>query len=210
MAKSRGSGDAGNKPKGRAKGAGASTASRARRASDGPTASHAPKGGAGTKEAAGANGPADAAARVVGPTRRQVREIARLVGRLEALGELEARRRRQLHVALEKGRKTKRHRQQVERAAGRVGELIDRLRTLARELESPVPAAAAVLSATPAPSSTLVPSSTASAPNSAPKPARTTTTAVAAPAMAPKPSPATARTQSKPAASRARPKPADA
>jgi hypothetical protein len=198
MAKTRGSGDAGNKAKGHAKGAGASTASRARRASDGP------------KEAAGANGPADAAARVVGPTRRQVREIARLVGRLEALGELEARRRRQLHVALEKGRKTKRHRQQVERAAGRVGELIDRLRTLARELESPVPAAAAVLSATPAPSSTLVPSSIASAPNSAPKPARTTTTAVAAPAMAPKPRQATARTQSKPAASRARPKPADA
>lgn len=85
--------------------------------------------------------PTDATA-AKGPTRRQVRQIARLVDRLETAGEFEVRRRRQLQVALERGRKTKRHRQQVDRAAARVGELIVRLRTLARELESPVPEAA--------------------------------------------------------------------
>jgi hypothetical protein len=140
--------------------------------------------------------PADSPARSAGPTRRQVRQIARLVGRLEALGELEARRRRQLQVALEKGRKTKRQRQQVDRAVGRVGELIDRLRTLARELESPVPPAAA------APSASAVAKPAA-------KPAPKAKTAAAAPATARKAKPAAARTTAKPAA-RTRSKPANA
>jgi hypothetical protein len=140
--------------------------------------------------------PADSPARSAGPTRRQVRQIARLVGRLEALGELEARRRRQLQVALEKGRKTKRHRQQVDRAVGRVGELIDRLRTLARELESPVPSAA------PAPSDAPVTTPTA---KQAPK----TKAAAAAAARTAKPKPAAPRTPAKPAA-RTRSKPANA
>ena len=148
MAKSRDGEDA-EKPKARAKTSGA------------------PKVAAATKKTARADGLADGAARSVSPTRRQVRQIARLVGRLEGLGELEARRRRQLQVALEKGRKTKRHRQQVDRAAGRVGELIDRLRTLARELELPVPAAATVPSAPAAPAGPPIPKAT---PKPAPKP----------------------------------------
>jgi len=131
MAKSRDSADVGKKSKASAKGAG------------GPAIETSVTTPAGSPAASAA----EPLARSAGPTRRQVREIARLVGRLEALGELEARRRRQLQVALEKGRKTKRHRQQVDRAVGRVGELIDRLRTLARELESPVPSAAPLPSA---------------------------------------------------------------
>jgi hypothetical protein len=116
------------------------------RGSAGPrktSALSAPSGGSAdsAQSAALAKPPRERFARTAGPTRRQVRQIARLVGRLEALGELEARRRRQLQVALEKGRKTKRHRQQVDRTVGRVGALIDRLRTLARELESPVASA---------------------------------------------------------------------
>ena len=146
---------------------------------------------AGGSPAEAATLPTDAPARSAGPTRRQVRQIARLVGRLEALGELEAKRRRQLQVALEKGGKTKRHRQQVDRAVGRVGELIDRLRTLARELESPVPSATPVRSA---------------ARNSAPK----TRNAVAAPATAREAKPAAARTLAKPAARPNRSKPASA
>lgn len=74
-----------------------------------------------------------------GPRRRQLRQIASLVGRLEAAGAVEARRRHQLQVALEKGRKTKRRHRDVEQAAARVVTLIERLRTLARELDSPVP-----------------------------------------------------------------------
>ena len=171
MVKSRDGEDAGKKPKARAK------------------AARAPKEASAT---ARADQPDDAPVRSTGPTRRQVRQIVRLVGRLEALGELEARRRRQLQVALEKGRKTKRHRQQVDRAAGRVGELIDRLRTLARELESPVPSAA--------PGSSAV---------TGPKPAPKTRTAAAAPATARTTTRAAARTLSKPAAPRTRSKPAN-
>jgi hypothetical protein len=74
-----------------------------------------------------------------GGTRRQFRQIARLVARLEAAGDLEARSRRQLQAALEKGRKTKRPRQEVDRAVARVAKLIERLRLMARELETPVP-----------------------------------------------------------------------
>lgn len=85
--------------------------------------------------------PADASSPASGPPRRQVREIARLVVKLEAVGELETRRRRQLQAALEKGRKAKRHREAVDRSVARVGILIDRLRTLARELDAPVPRA---------------------------------------------------------------------
>lgn len=85
--------------------------------------------------------PGDASSPASGPPRRQVREIARLVAKLEAVGELETRRRRQLQAALEKGHKAKRHRQAVDRSAARVGVLIDRLRTLARELDAPVPRA---------------------------------------------------------------------
>ena len=155
MVKSRDGEDAGKKPKARAKVAGA------------PKAPDASSEAVATSEAI-ATPPVDVPARSAGPTRRQVRQIARLVGRLEALGELEARRRRQLQVALEKGRKSKRHRQQVDRAVGRVGELIDRLRTLARELESPVSSATPVPSATPGPS-----------PVAGPKPAPKTRTAAA-------------------------------
>lgn len=182
MAKSRDREDPENNPKARAKVAHA------------PKAAHAPKVSGAAKGSA-ATPLADAPARSAGPTRRQVRQIARLVGRLEALGELEARRRRQLQVALERGRKTKRHRQQVDRAVGRVGELIDRLRTLARELESPVPSAA------PAPSA---------APNLGTKPASKTKTAAAAPAKARKPNAAAVSTAAKPAAPRTGSKPANA
>jgi len=174
MAKSGDGEDTGKKPKARAKVAGA------------PKASDAPNEAAATP-------PAGASARLAGPTRRQVREIARLVGRLEALGELEARRRRQLQVALEKGRKIKRHRQQVDRAVGRVGSLIDRLRTLARELESPV--------------ASSTPPGLSAAPM--PKPAPKTRTAAAAPATARTTKPAAARTIAEPAAPRTRSKPAN-
>lgn len=83
--------------------------------------------------------PTDASSPASGPARKQVREIARLVAKLEAVGELETRRRRQLQAALEKGHKAKRHRQAVDRSVARVGVLIDRLRTLTRELDAPVP-----------------------------------------------------------------------
>ena len=196
MAKSRDSGDAGKKPKARAKGVSA------------PKASTAPKANgavAAPDVATRAGRPADAAPKAASPTRRQVRQIARLVGRLEALGELEARRRRQLHVALEKGRKTKRHRQQVDRAAGRVGELIDRLRTLARELESPVPAAATVppVAAAPKPAKAKPAATAKAAPKPAPKPGTAAAVAVRTPTRA------AAQTPSTPAASRTRSKPAN-
>jgi len=102
---------------------------------------------------------------------------------MEAVGQLEARRRRQLQVALEKGRKTKQLRQEVDRAVGRVGELIDRLRTLARELDSPVatspptpdstpkaaskPAATRKPAATPKRAATRKPAATGAAPKTA-------------------------------------------
>ena len=154
--------------------------------------------------------PADSPARSAGPTRRQVRQIARLVGRLEALGELEARRRRQLQVALEKGRKTKRQRQQVDRAATRVGELIERLRTLARELESPVPSSASVASTTPGVAAKPAPQkkSAAAAVKTALKTAPKTRTAAAAGPTARTAKPTAAGIAVKPAAA-TRSKPAN-
>jgi hypothetical protein len=169
---------------------------KSRDSEDAPKKSKAPAKGAGgppidASATAPAGSPADPPARSAGPTRRQVREIARLVGRLEGLGELEARRRRQLQVALEKGRKTRRHRQQVDRAVGRVGELIDRLRTLARELDSPVPAA---------------PSKPASKPDrktaKAPVPGKAPATRTSAAAKAARAKPAAARSAAKPVAAK--------
>lgn len=184
MVKSRDGEGAGKKPKGRAQVAGAPKASDARNE-------------AATTPVAIATPPAGAPARSTRPTRRQVRQIARLVGRLEALGELEARRRRQLQGALEKGRKTKRHRQQVDRAAGRVGELIDRLRTLAHELDSPVPSSA--------PSPPAAPGATPG-----PKPAPKRKTERAPSATARKTEQAAPRALAKPATPRSRSKPTTA
>lgn len=98
--------------------------------------------------------------RASGGTRRQFRQIARLVARLEAAGDLEARSRRQLEAALEKGRKSRRPRQEVDRAVARVAKLIERLRLLARELETPVP---------PAPQPAAAPKPAATKPAATPK-----------------------------------------
>jgi hypothetical protein len=128
--------------------------------------------------------PVDEPAHSARPTRRQVRQIARLVARLEVVGALEARRRRQLQVALEKGRKTRRHRQEVDRAVGRVGELIDRLRTLARELDSPVPSAAPEPAAKPEPKATAATALIGATAASAKAPARRKPVAARPPAKA--------------------------
>jgi hypothetical protein len=135
--------------------------------------------------------PADASSPASGPAHKQVREIARLVAKLEAVGDLETRRRRQLQAALEKGHKARRHRQAVDRSVARVGVLIDRLRTLARELDAPVPRA-------------VKPKATAPS-KPGPKPATVATPAAAKPTVTAKAKPAASAAKPKRATTSARP-----